>query len=91
MIGVQSAAKNIKKEQLTISSWFLLLSAAVLPFDSYLGEMGLSVLTLGLQMLFIASRFVECLSYPDDKKFFFFGYRRHIRYLFPFADIQRLP
>lgn len=73
MIGVQSAAKNIKKEQLTISSWFLLLSAAVLPFDSYLGEMGLSVLTLGLQMLFIASRFVECLSYPDDKKFFSLG------------------
>lgn len=69
MIGTQSITKSIKRSKLTVSSWFLLISVALLPFDSYLGENGLSFLVLGSQILFVALRAMEYLLNADKRKF----------------------
>ena len=52
--------KLISRRKLSFSGWLLALSFFVIPFDAYLGSQNLSFITIGILLLFMLSRVIEC-------------------------------
>ena len=52
--------KLISRRKLSLSGLLLTLSFFVIPFDAYLGSQNLSFITIGILLLFMLSRAIEC-------------------------------
>ena len=61
--------KAVNRKRLSLSGVFLVLSFFVLPIDAYLGSQGLSFVTIGILVLFMISRIVECFIKGRPIKF----------------------
>lgn len=61
--------KAVNRKRLSLSGVFLVLSFFVLPIDAYLGSQGLSFVTIGILVLFMISRIVECFIKSRPIKF----------------------
>lgn len=61
--------KAVNRKRLSLSGVFLVLSFFVLPIDAYLGSQGLSFVTIGILVLFMISRVVECFIKSRPIKF----------------------
>ena len=61
--------KAVNRKRLSLSGVFLVLSFFILPIDAYLGSQGLSFVTIGILVLFMISRIVECFIKGRPIKF----------------------
>lgn len=61
--------RAVNRKRLSLSGVFLVLSFFVLPIDAYLGSQGLSFVTIGILVLFMISRIVECFIKSRPIKF----------------------
>lgn len=61
--------KAVNRKRLSLSGVFLVLSFFILPIDAYLGSQGLSFVTIGILVLFMISRIVECFIKSRPIKF----------------------
>lgn len=58
--SLQHDLKLINRRKLSFSGWLLTLSFFIMPFDAYLGSQNLSFITIGILLLFMLSRAIEC-------------------------------